>query len=75
MQQLQYILGKAKNPVQITTENLKIGQQVRVMRGALEGLEGGYLKEGHTSYIVIKVSMGTNHFVYTEVPLEDIQPL
>jgi hypothetical protein len=21
------------------------------------------------------VSMGTNHYVYTEVPLEDIQPL
>ena len=45
------------------------------MRGALEGLEGGFHKEGHASYIVIKVSMGSSHYVYTEVPIEDIQPL
>ena len=45
------------------------------MRGALSGLEGWYYKEGHSSYVVIKVTMGTNHYVYTEVPLEDIQSL
>ena len=75
MQQLQYILGKADNPVHITVEDLKTDQPIRVMRGALAGLDGWYYKAGHTSYIVIKVSMGTNHYVYTEVPLEDIQPL
>ena len=75
MQQMMYIIGKANNPIQITAENLKIDQRVRVMRGALEGLEGGFHKEGHASYIVIKVSMGSSHYVYTEVPIEDIQPL
>lgn len=75
MQQLQYILGKASNPVHLTTDSLAVDQEVRVMRGALEGLEGWYYKAGHASYIVIKVLMGTNHYVYTEVPLEDIQPL
>ena len=75
MQQLQYILGNAENPVLITGASLKVGQAVKVMRGALSGLEGWYYKEGHTSYVVIKVTMGTNHYVYTEVPLEDIQSL
>ena len=75
MQQLQYILGKADNPVLITTDSLKVDQKVKVIRGALAGLEGWYYKGGHTSYIVIKVTMGTNHYVYTEVPLEDVMPL
>ena len=75
MQQLQYILGKAENPVLIAIESLKVDQKVKVMRGALAGLEGWFYKEGHTSYIVIKVTMGTNHYIYTEVPIEDIQPL
>lgn len=75
MEQLQYILSNAQNPVQITAGSLKVDQKVRVMRGALRGVEGWYYKESHTSYIVIKVTMGTHHYVYTEVPLEDIQPL
>ena len=75
MQQLQYVLGKAENPVLITAESLKIDQKVQVMRGALAGLNGWYYKKGRTSYIVIKVTMGTNHYVYTEIPIEDIRPL
>ena len=45
------------------------------MRGALAGLEGWYLKEGKTSYIVIKMEMGERQYIYTEIPLEDIQPV
>ncbi len=75
MQQLQFMLGKAENPVLITTDSLKVDQKVKVVRGPLAGLEGWYLKEGHTSFVVIKVTMGTNHYVYTEIPLEDIIPL
>ena len=75
MQQLQYMLGSADNPVHITTDSLKVNQKVKVMRGALVGLEGWFYKEGHTSYIVIKVTMGDSHYVYTEVPIEDIKPL
>ena len=75
MQNLQYMLGSASNPVIITADKLKVGQKVKVMRGALAGLEGWFYREGHTSFIVIKVTMGTNHYVYTEVPIEDITPL
>jgi hypothetical protein len=73
MKQLQYMMGHAPNPVQVTVENLKVDQPVRVMRGALQGLEGWYYKQGHTSFVVIKVAMGTTHYIYTEVPIEDIQ--
>ena len=75
MQQLQYILGKATNPVHITADSLKVNQRIKVMRGALAGLEGWYYKEGHTSYVVIKFSMGISHYVFTEIPIEDIQLL
>ena len=75
MQQLQYMLGNADNPVLVTADSLKVDQKVKVMRGALAGLEGWFHKEGHTSFVVIKVTMGPNHYVYTEVPIEDIKPL
>ena len=75
MQRLQYMLGKADNPVLITTDSLKVNQKIKVMRGALAGLEGWFYKDGQTPYIVIKVTMGTNHYVYTQVPIEDIIPL
>ena len=75
MQNLQYMLGSAANPVLITADKLKVGQKVKVMRGALAGLEGWFYREAHTSFVVIKVTMGTNHYVYTEVPIEDITPL
>ena len=75
MQQLQYVLGQAENPVFFTTEDLQVGQQIRVMRGPLAGLKGWFHEKGHISYIVIKMEMGTSHYIFTEVPLEDIQPL
>lgn len=75
MQQLQYILGKATNPVQITVDSLQVNQRIKVMRGALAGLEGWYYKEGHASYVVIKFSMGISHYVFTEIPIDDIQLL
>lgn len=75
MQNLKYMLGSANNPVLITADSLKVGQKVKVMRGALTGLEGWFYKEGHASYVVIKVTMGSCHYVYTEVPIDDIKPL
>ena len=75
MQQLQYMLGGASNPVLMTATDLKLNQKVKVMRGALAGLEGWYMKEGKTSYIVIKMEMGERQYIYTEIPLEDIQPV
>ena len=75
MQQLQYMLGHAENPVLLTADHLQLDQKVKVMRGALAGLEGWYFKQGNTTNIVIKMEMGSNHFIYTEVPIDDIQPV
>ena len=73
MQQLQYMLGHAENPVHLTADHLKLDQKVKVMRGALAGLEGWFYKEGHTTNIVIRMEMGSNHYIYTEIPIDDIQ--
>ena len=75
MQQLQYVLGNASNPVFLTADELKLNQKVRVMRGPLAGLEGYFLKKAHASYIVVKIEMGTRHYVYTEIDIEDIQTI
>lgn len=75
MQDLQYMLHNAPNPVTITTDDLTLGQPIRVVRGPLAGLEGDYTQVGRASCIVVKLQMGTTHYIFTEVPLEDIQPL
>ena len=54
---------------------LKLNQKVRVMRGPLAGLEGYFLKKAHASYIVVKIEMGTRHYVYTEIDIEDVQTI
>lgn len=75
MRQLQYVLGKASNPVSFTADDLVLDQKVTVMRGPLAGLEGWFYQKGPTSYIVIKVEMGFSHYAYTEIPIEDVQPV
>ena len=75
MQQLQYVLGKAKNPVSFTADDLTLNQKVRIMRGPLAGVEGWFYQKGPTSYIVIKVEMGFSHYAYTEILVEDVQPM
>lgn len=75
MQQLRYVLGKAKNPVSFTADDLVLNQRVRVMRGPLAGVEGWFHQKGHTSYIVLKVEMGFSHYAYTEIPTDDVQPV
>ena len=75
MQQLQYVLGKAANPVCFTADDLVLDQKVRIMRGPLSGLEGWFYQKDSSSYIVIKVEMGFSHYAYTEIPIEDVQPV
>ena len=75
MQQLRYVLGQAENPVYFTTDDLHLNQKVRVMRGVLAGFEGWYLQKGSASYVVLKVEMGFSNYAYTEVPVEDVQPI
>lgn len=75
MRQLQYVLGQASNPVYFTADDLRLHQRVRVMRGLLSGVEGLFWQKGSSSYIVLRVEMGTSHYVYTEVNVEDVQPI
>lgn len=75
MQQLRYVLDNAGNPVLLTAEDLKLDQKVRVMRGPLAGFEAWFYKKGRVSYIVVRVEMGTRHYAYTEIPIEDVQPI
>lgn len=75
MARLQYLLRNAPNPVQVTTEELTLGQKVEVMRGPLAGFKGDFAKVGSSSCIVVKMEMGTKHYIYTEIALEDIQPI
>lgn len=75
MHQLQYMLGKASNPVMFTVDDLVLNQKIRIMRGPLAGVEGWFYQKGSSSYIVIKVEMGFSHYAYTEIPTEDVQPI
>lgn len=75
MQQMQYMLDKASNPVIFTADDLVLDQKIRIIRGPLAGLEGWFYQKGSASYIVIKVEMGISHYAYTEIPTEDVQPV
>ena len=75
MQQLQYVLSNAENPILFTEEPLRLDQKVRILRGPLTGFEGHYIRQGKSSYIVLKMDLGATGYVMTEIPLNDIQPL
>lgn len=75
MQQLDYICRKAENPVVFADEPLKVGQKVRIMRGPLAGVEGFFLEQGNSTFVVVKVSIGRNSHVKTEVQKDDVQPI
>ena len=75
MLQLQYVLGQADNPVVLSADDFVPEQEVRVMRGPLEGLRGWFLKKGRSCYIKLRIEMGQTQYYETEVLLEDVQPI
>lgn len=75
MQQLQYVLDNAPNPVMITTQQLSLGQKIEIMRGPLIGLKGELARIENTSYIVLKMEMGERNYVLTEISVQDIRPI
>ena len=72
MARLMEMLEKAEKPVVITDERLKLNQKVKVVSGPLAGFEGMFYRKGSATYIVIKVELGSNHYAYTEVSVDDI---
>lgn len=75
MQQLQYILNNAPNPVLFTLEDLTVGQEIEILRGPFAGMKGHFSKKSNAVYIVLKMEMGTTNCIYTEVSLEDVGPV
>ena len=75
MERFMDLLEKASKPVFITSEMLRLDQEVKVVAGPLAGFEGRFYREGSATYIVIKVAIGSNHYAYTEVSLDDITPV
>lgn len=65
MQQLQYVLNNAPNPVMITTRELSLGQQIEVMCGPLIGLKGELARIENATYIVLRMEMGERNYVLT----------
>ena len=75
MQQLQYVLNNAPNPVMFTTNGLTLGQQIEVARGPLKGLRGELAKIENVTYIVLKMEMGERNYVFTEISIQDVRPI
>ena len=73
MNRLMDFLQKSEKPVVITDIKLKLDQEVKVVSGPLAGFDGRFYREGPATYIVIKVALGSNHYAYTEVSINDIQ--
>lgn len=73
MERLMTLLEKSESPVAVTDVKLKLDQEVKIINGPLAGFKGRFYREGSATYIVIKVSMGRKHYVYTEVSSDDIQ--
>ena len=72
---MEKILTHAPRPVTVTTDKLEIGQEIEITQGPLAGLRGFLSQKDKASYIVLKMEMGTSHYIYTEIDIQDIQPL
>lgn len=75
MQQLQYILNNAPNPVMFSANELSLGQQIEIMRGPLKGLKGELATVENATYIVLKMEMGESNYIFTEISVQDIRPV
>ena len=62
-------------PVTITTDKLELGQEIEITQGPLKGIKGFLAQKDKSSYIVLKMEMGTSHYIFTEINIQDIQPL
>lgn len=75
MQQLKYVCGQAENPILFSDTPLRVGQPIRVMRGPLSGVEGLFMEEGNSTFIVVRLSLGRYSAIRTEVARCDVQPV
>lgn len=74
-QRLEAVLTNAPRPVTITTDKLELGQEIVITCGPMAGVKGYLAKINNASCLVLKMEMGTTHYIYTEISIQDIQPL
>ena len=73
MENLQFMLYNANSPVSFTAEPLRKGDHIRVVRGALAGFEGQFVRKGKTAYLVVNLNALGSAMV--NVPLEDVEKI
>ena len=73
MESLQFMLYNANTPVSFTSEPLRKGDPIRVVRGPFSGLEGIFLRQGNASYLVVNLDAVGSAMV--TIPSNDIEKI
>lgn len=55
MDMLRFMLYHADSPVSFTSEPLRLGDHIRVVRGQLTGCEGYVAKDGNQTHLVVRI--------------------
>lgn len=73
MERLQFMLYNANSPVNFTSEPLRKGDHIRVVRGPLSNLEGEVIRMGNASYLVVTLNdLGS---AMVNIPLDDLEKI
>ena len=70
---LKFMLRQSDSPVEMMEQHLQVGDKVRIVRGALQGLEGEFYKNVDKSMVAIHIeALG---YACVSVSVEDIEKI
>jgi transcription antitermination factor NusG len=73
MDMLRFMLYHADSPVSFTSEPLRLGDHIRVVRGQLTGCEGYVAKDGNQTHLVVRIDfLGSAQVSISSEDLEKI---
>ncbi len=73
MDMLRFMLYHADSPVSFTSEPLRLGDHIRVIRGQLTGCEGYVAKDGNQTHLVVRIDfLGSAQVSISSEDLEKI---
>lgn len=73
MDMLRFMLYHADSPVSFTSEPLRLGDHIRVIRGQLTGCEGYIAKDGNQTHLVVRIDfLGSAQVSISSEDLEKI---
>ena len=73
MDMLRFMLYHAESPVTFTSEPLRLGDRIRVVRGQLAGCEGCVAMEGNQTHLVVRIDfLGSAQVTISPDDLEKI---